>query len=219
MPNVCDGRLRSAASFIRTARNSFLQWRLDMSEQVSETTVRGNVFLASMSSAAQLLEKLLQAAAGANYSDRAVARSTLESALSLLMTSRDALDVLRPGPIRGGLAPWHAQRVAAHISEHIGSRLKVSELAALVGLSYSHFDRAFRVSFQETPTAYIMRQRINLARDKMLTTRHSLSHVAQECGLCDQAHFSRIFRRIVGQSPHVWRRQFAPSAAPDQQKV
>jgi len=183
-----------------------------MSEQLSETTVRGNVFLAaSMSSATGLLEKLLQAATAANNSDREKARSTLESALSLLMTSRDALDALRPGPARGGLAPWQAERIAAYISQHIGSRLKVSELAALVGFSYSHFNRAFRVSFQETPTAYIMRQRMNLARDKMLTTRHSLAHVAQECGLCDQAHFSRMFRRIVGQSPYVWRRQFAPA--------
>jgi AraC family transcriptional regulator len=183
-----------------------------MSEQLSETTVRGNVFLAaSTSSASGLLEKLLQAATAANNSDRAKARSTLESALSLLMTSRDALNVLHPCPTRGGLAPWQAKRVAAYIREHIGSRLKASELAALVEVSYSHFNRAFRVSFQETPTAYIMRQRMNLARDKMLTTRHSLSHVALECGLCDQAHFSRMFRRIVGQSPRLWRRQFAPS--------
>ena len=182
-----------------------------MYEQLSETTVRGNNFLAAgMSSTTGLLEKLLQAATAANNSDRAKARSTLENALSLLMTSRDALKG-PPCPTRGGLAPWQAKRVAAYIREHLGSRLKASELAALVGFSYSHFNRAFRVSFHETPTAYIMRQRMNLARDKMLTTRHSLSHVAQECGLCDQAHFSRMFRRIVGQSPRLWRRQFAPS--------
>lgn len=187
-----------------------------MSEQLSETIVRGNPFLAaSTSSASGLLEKLLQAATAANNSDRAKARSTLESALSLLMTSRDALKVPHPYPGRGGLAPWQAKRVAAYIREHIGSRLRAGELAALVGVSYSHFNRAFRVSFQETPTAYIMRQRMNLARDKMLTTRHTLSHVAQECGLCDQAHFSRMFRRIVGQSPCLWRRQFAPSLTPN----
>jgi hypothetical protein len=115
-----------------------------MFEQPSETTVRGNVFLtASMSSASGLLEKLLQAATAANNSDRAKARSTLESALSLLMTSREALKVLNPCRTRGGLAPWQAKRVAAYIREHIGSRLTASELALLVGFGYSHFNRAW----------------------------------------------------------------------------
>jgi AraC-like DNA-binding protein len=31
--------------------------------------------------------------------------------------------------------------------------------------------------------------------------------------LCDQAHFSRMFRRIVGESPRLWRRQFASELA------
>jgi AraC-like DNA-binding protein len=32
--------------------------------------------------------------------------------------------------------------------------------------------------------------------------------------MCDQAHFSRVFRRIVGVNPKAWRRQFF--AAPRQ---
>jgi AraC-like DNA-binding protein len=186
-----------------------------MSEQLSENLLRGNRFLGSNKpDASGLLEELLQTATAANSSDRAKARGTLESALSLLMTSRDAHKFPRPGS-RGGLAPWQVKRVAAYISEHIGSRLQASDLAAVVGYSYSHFNRAFRVSFQETPVAYIMRQRMNLAREKMLTTGHSLSHVARECGLYDQAHFNRMFRRIVGQTPRLWRRQFAPGLTPN----
>lgn len=112
--------------------------------------------------------------------------------------------------LRGGLAPWQARRVAAYVRENIGTSLRASELSKLVRLSYSHFNRAFKVSFRQTPTSYIMRQRVMLAQEKMLTTAQSLSQVALECGLCDQAHFSRMFRRIVGQSPKLWRIQFIP---------
>jgi AraC family transcriptional regulator len=33
-----------------------------------------------------------------------------------------------------------------------------------------------------------------------------LSEIALSCGLADQSHLSRWFRRIVGETPHAWRR-------------
>jgi AraC family transcriptional regulator len=156
-----------------------------------------------------LLARLVVAATAASLSDREKARSSLEDALALLTTSPETAAAVPARAPRGGLAPWQVRRVAAYVHVHIGTSLRASELAKLVRLSYSHFNRAFKVSFRETPTAYIMRQRMRLAQDKMLTTGHPLSQVALECGLCDQAHFSRMFRRIVGESPRLWRRQFA----------
>jgi AraC family transcriptional regulator len=55
----------------------------------------------------------------------------------------------------------------------------------------------------------LMRRRILRAQKLMLTSRLPLSQVAVECGLCDQAHLTRLFRRIVGTSPCAWRRQLA----------
>jgi transcriptional regulator GlxA family with amidase domain len=160
-----------------------------------------------------LLEKLVDAAAAASDGDREKARITLESALALLTASCQSAGTAPAGLPRGGLAPWQARRVAAYVHDNIGAGLRASELSRLVRLSYSHFNRAFKVSFHQTPTSYIMRQRVSLAQQKMLTTAHSLSQVALECGLCDQAHFSRMFRRVVGQSPRHWRRQFGGTVA------
>jgi AraC family transcriptional regulator len=181
-----------------------------MSEDSLELTRSNGSLEESMTSETPgLLARLVEAATAASLSDREKARSSLEDALALLRTSpEDRMAVSARAP-RGGLAPWQARRVAAYVHLHIGTSLRASELAKLVRLSYSHFNRAFKVSFNETPTAYIMRQRMRLAQDKMLTTGHPLSQVALECGLCDQAHFSRMFRRIVGESPRLWRRQFA----------
>jgi AraC family transcriptional regulator len=155
-----------------------------------------------------LLEGLVDAATAANGGDREKARHTLEGALALLTTDRRSGGNSLLNPTRGGLAPWQARRVATYVRDNIGTSLRASELSRLVRLSYSHFNRAFKVSFQQTPTSYIMRQRVSLAQEKMLTTAHSLSRVALECGLCDQAHFSRMFRRLVGQTPRLWRRQY-----------
>jgi transcriptional regulator GlxA family with amidase domain len=86
---------------------------------------------------------------------------------------------------------------------------KASDLAAQVQLSNAHFFRAFKASFGTTPAAYIMRQRIRLAQSLMVSTSYPLSQVALECGMCDQSHLCRAFRRVVGNTPSQWRRQFA----------
>ena len=49
----------------------------------------------------------------------------------------------------------------------------------------------------------------------MLASPLPLSQVALECGMCDQPHFCRVFRRIIGINPKAWRRQFPVGPAPD----
>jgi AraC-like DNA-binding protein len=53
-----------------------------------------------------------------------------------------------------------------------------------------------------------MRRRMVRAQELMSKSQVPLSRVALECGMCDQAHLSRTFRRLVGINPMAWRRQF-----------
>ena len=63
--------------------------------------------------------------------------------------------------------------------------------------------------------AYIMQRRVGRAQELMLTSQLPLSQVALECGMSDQCHFCRVFRRVVGISPNAWRRRFYVGPAPD----
>ncbi len=92
--------------------------------------------------------------------------------------------------------------------------IRSSELATLVRLSPAHFSRAFRNSFGCSPLEYVTRRRMERAQGLMLSTDTPLSQIALDCGLADQAHFSRLFRRVVGETPRAWRRaRVAPLAA------
>lgn len=113
---------------------------------------------------------------------------------------------IRPATRRGGLAPWQMRRVAAHIEANLASTIRLSDLAKLVKLSHSHFCRAFKESFGQPAHAYVMRRRVELAQGLMLTTSEPLSRIAATCGMADQAHFCKLFRRLVGETPNVWRR-------------
>jgi AraC family transcriptional regulator len=107
---------------------------------------------------------------------------------------------------RGGLAPWQARIVKTHIDTHLDGSLRTKDLARLVQLSSFPFCRVFRVSFGHSPHAYVTRRRIERAQGLILTTGRTLGEIALDCGFADQAHFTKIFRRLCGESPGEWRR-------------
>jgi transcriptional regulator GlxA family with amidase domain len=105
-----------------------------------------------------------------------------------------------------GLAPWQVRRVLAHIETNLSTPLRNKDLAAVARLSPFHFAVAFRNSVGESPHEHLIRRRVERAQGLMLSTDKPLSLIAIECGLADQAHLTRLFRRIVGESPAAWRR-------------
>jgi AraC family transcriptional regulator len=120
-------------------------------------------------------------------------------------------------PRTGGLAPWQVSRVKRYIETHLSQRLNVSELAALVHLSDSHFARASKTSLGCSPHAYVIQQRIEFAKRLVLETDLPLSQVALESGLADQAHLSRLYRRFFGATPSASRRHnSSPASAVEQ---
>lgn len=151
---------------------------------------------------------LLNDARTALRSDRALARACVARALDLLRED------LRPAPgasscPQGGLAGWQVRRAVGFIEARLERSIRVKELAALTRLSVSHFSRAFKQSFNEAPMTYVTRQRVQLAQRLLLTTDDSMCQIALACGMCDQAHLTRVFRRVVGDSPMAWRRKHA----------
>jgi AraC family transcriptional regulator len=110
------------------------------------------------------------------------------------------------GCARVGLVPWKARVIKRYIEQHLEEGLRNRELAAVVGLSESYFCRAFKETFGDTPHRYIVRRRIEHARELLLTTDVSLGQIGIDCGLADQAHFCRLFRRFHGESPGSFRR-------------
>jgi AraC family transcriptional regulator len=108
----------------------------------------------------------------------------------------------------GRLAQWQAKRVIAYIESNIDLNIRVKDLANAVQLSTSHFSRSFKASIGLPPSAYVKALRVRYAQVIMLNTREPLSRVAVDCGMSDQAHFCRVFRKIIGTTPSAWRRQF-----------
>jgi len=113
-----------------------------------------------------------------------------------------------PAPVIApqGLAPWQIRRVLTYVDSNLDTPIRNKDLAGVARLSEFHFNVAFRKSVGHSPHEYIIRRRMERAQGLMLSTEKTLSEIAAECGLADQSHFTRLFRRFVGESPAAWRR-------------
>lgn len=105
----------------------------------------------------------------------------------------------------GAMSTRRARKVVAYIASNLSGTILVGNLARIACLSCSQFHRAFRRRFGVTPHRYITLKRIEMAQILMLTTGEPLSWISIACGMVDQAHLSRWFRRIVGEAPSQWR--------------
>ncbi|MCD0419427.1 AraC family transcriptional regulator [Rhodopseudomonas sp. BR0M22] len=174
---------------------------------------------ASPTEAFACLAEMLQEASDAVEDDPFAARACLARATLLLreVQARHAPEAAaeRADQAPGlGLARWQLNRVLLHVDQHLGESLLIRDLAQLIGLSPGHFARAFRRSTGAAPRAFVLERRVARAKQLMRTTDLPLSEIALACGLSDQAHLSRIFRRYTGNTPNAWRREWHDRPSP-----
>jgi AraC family transcriptional regulator len=153
---------------------------------------------------ARVVNLLMDASREIEHSQEA-AKCSMHRAASLLQAQMRYEGTERHDPSRALLA-WQMRRVEVYIEGHIDQQIRVADLSDLVDLSVAHFSRAFRLACGEPPHAYIVRRRVELAAQLMLAGREALSEIALKCGFHDQAHLSKQFRQLTGETPAAWRR-------------
>ena len=91
-----------------------------------------------------------------------------------------------------------------HIMDHLNTKINLSELAKIVGMSKFQFIRWFKVHVGMTPFEYILLKRVGNGK-KLLKQGVPLVDVALDSGFYDQSHFSNYFKKYVGMSPNVYK--------------
>ncbi len=110
---------------------------------------------------------------------------------------------------RLALQPYTEMRaVLEYVKDNHAHPIEVKELAELVHLSVSQFERRFRKVFQISPLRHIMNVRIRAASLMLTTTNDTIASIALDCGFYDHSHCTRNFRKIMGVSPKEYRKQY-----------
>lgn len=105
-------------------------------------------------------------------------------------------------------ADHSAYRVHSIINKILGEPEEdytLDVLAAEAGLTNSHFCRVFKRATGTSPHQFVMKARLDRARDVLSQSTLSIARVAEMTGFASQSHFTRAFRQYFGQTPSDWR--------------
>ncbi len=105
-------------------------------------------------------------------------------------------------PGRGTPHPESLEKILRWIREHAPEAIHSSDLGKLFPFSRSRLFGLFRAATGMSPGEYILRERIRHAAGVMLCHPElSVKETADQCGWKTPYHFSRAFRRVMGEPP------------------
>lgn len=106
----------------------------------------------------------------------------------------------------GRLTQAQMNRLVSHVDALGDYRMSVADMAAVVGLSESWFANVFKQTTRTTPWQWQLSKRIELSKQLLGESDLPVASIAAQLGFSDQAHLTKVFRQIVGETPAAWRR-------------
>lgn len=105
----------------------------------------------------------------------------------------------------GGLSGYKLRQVEEFISENLEKDLTLAEIAVVAGLSRFHFARTFRKTTGLTPQQYLMRKRVEKAKQLLAKRDLPIVEIGFRTGFKNQSHFTTFFRKVTKLTPKNWR--------------
>jgi AraC family transcriptional regulator len=96
---------------------------------------------------------------------------------------------------------YRLKRVLGYIEDHLADDLSVAQLAAVAGLSVSHFGASFRACAGQSVHQYVTRRRVDRARTLLRQDGQTVGQVAMATGFAHGSHLAYHMRRLLGISP------------------
>ena len=100
-----------------------------------------------------------------------------------------------------------AARAKLYITDHQHEQISLGQVAAAVNTSAFYFCKIFKQATGLTFTDYLARVRVEKVKNLLLNPHKRISEAAYEAGFQSLSQFNRVFRRVTGQAPTVWRDQ------------
>ena len=107
--------------------------------------------------------------------------------------------------------PRWLEQAKEMLHERFAEPLKLADIARAVSVHPVHLAQTFHKSYRCTVGDYVRRLRIECACRDLAESESSLAEIALAAGFCDQSHFTRTFKRIIGVAPSHYRESIRAS--------
>ena len=94
------------------------------------------------------------------------------------------------------------------LNENYTAQIKIPTLAQMENMCMTSYNMAFKKQFGMSPTKYIIKLRMNDAKELLRTTDLKIREVGVICGYDDVNFFRKTFKKEVGTSPSEYREGF-----------
>lgn len=101
--------------------------------------------------------------------------------------------------------PAHVLHIVAYIHEHYAEQIKMEDISAHVGCSTTYASLVFKKYMNLSVYQYIINYRI-LKAAALLKSELSVTEVCYACGFGDCSNFIKTFKKIIGESPHQYKK-------------
>lgn len=109
-------------------------------------------------------------------------------------------------------APHYAVKEAKHfIQTHLEDPFNIKDLATRLKCHPDFLSRKFKQDTGVELSQYIREVRIQRAKELLRNPKISIDEASEKTGFTDRIHFSKVFRRVTGQPPGQYQRQFRHS--------
>ncbi|GAA4405085.1 GlxA family transcriptional regulator [Tsukamurella soli] len=212
MVSICTGAFVLAAAGLLDGRTVTTHWKygadlrrlypsVRLAEQVLFTDDGDVLTSAGLAAGLDLCLHIIRTDHGAAVANRVARHCVLPPARE--GTQPQFVD--RPVPVTG---TGSTAAVRAWAAGRLDEPLTVGALADRAQLSLRTFNRRFREETGQSPGAWILRQRVDLARELLETTDLPVDEIALRSGLGSGAGLRQHLRRDVGMAPLHYRRAF-----------
>ncbi len=126
----------------------------------------------------------------------------------LAMISRQTVSALYKQTDPNPKHPPNLKKALNYIAQHYTEKITLEELCRVSFVSKQMLIRYFHQEFGKTPITYIIEYKIDKIREMLITYPEvSVKELCGEFGFDDQCYFSRIFKKVTGESPTEYRRR------------
>lgn len=156
--------------------------------------------------ASRLMEMLGREADLSDPSSRLFVEQATDLLCTQLLRGHSSQGALSMPKTRRGLSTWQVKKITAYMLERLGAPIGLDDLAGVAGLSRFHFCTAFREATGSTPHEWLVRLRIERARQLLADPALSITEIAFAVGYETPSSFAAAFRKVMSTTPTHFRR-------------